>query len=238
MARQARRDCARRQRGAHRTDRFSLDRCSSRSPGGGGDRASAEDGGRDPQADGRTGRGDHHGVAGRAARSRRPQRSTSTDRVVHLPWTDRNREDRAGARAGRVPVRLRGRADQAGYVGVHGAPHDGTVGGLASGICRVRRGRSADRSGSPQALFGDPVRRDREGAPRSVQHAVADPRGWASQRCEGQGRQLREHRDHHDFQPGDSRCQPGRHIARVPARRGRRGGRGRAPAQEHEGKDR
>ena len=43
----------------------------------------------------------------------------------------------------------------------------------ASGIRGLRRGRPADRGGAAAAVCGDPVRRDREGAPGCVQRAAA-----------------------------------------------------------------
>ncbi len=46
----------------------------------------------------------------------------------------------------------------------------------ASGLCRLRRGRRAHRSGAAPALPGDPVRRDREGASGRVQRAAAGAR--------------------------------------------------------------
>src|SRR5207245_2787867 len=83
------------------------------------------------------------------------------------------------ARAGGVSLRFRRRADQARHVGVHGAAHDRSVGRLAPWLRRVRRGRSAHRGCAAKALLGDSFRRDREGAPRGLQHAAADPRGRA-----------------------------------------------------------
>ena len=46
----------------------------------------------------------------------------------------------------------------------------------ASGIRRLRRGRSADRGRAPQAVQRRAVRRGRKGAPGCVQHPAADPR--------------------------------------------------------------
>ncbi len=46
----------------------------------------------------------------------------------------------------------------------------------ASGLHRVRGGRSAHGSDSPAPVFRRPVRRDREGAPRCFQHTPPDPR--------------------------------------------------------------
>ena len=47
------------------------------------------------------------GRQGRPPRARWPQGSAPPDRLVHLPWPDRRRQDRAGAGAGRVHVRQR-----------------------------------------------------------------------------------------------------------------------------------
>ena len=53
---------------------------------------------------------------------------------VHLPGPDRRRQDRAGARAGRVPVRRRARHDPHRHVGVPGEAHGGPAGRRA---CRA-----------------------------------------------------------------------------------------------------
>ena len=94
--------------------------------------------------------------------------------------------------------------------------------GSPSGLRRLRRGRTAHRGGAPPSLLGRAVRRDREGAPRGLQHAVADPRGRPPQRRQGQGGQLRQHDHHHDQQPRRARAQA-QHVAGLPA-----GGAGRA----------
>ncbi len=59
------------------------------------------------------------------------------------------------------------------HVGIHGAPLGQPPDRCASGLCRVRPGRSADRRGRPAAACGPAARRDREGAPRSVRHPAA-----------------------------------------------------------------
>ena len=56
-------------------------------------------------------------------RPRGPQGPEAADRLVHLPRPDGRRQDRAGPRAGRVPVRRRGRADPPRHVRVHGEAH-------------------------------------------------------------------------------------------------------------------
>ena len=52
--------------------------------------------------------------------ARRPQRPRPPDRHLPVPRPDRRRQDRAGARAGRVHVRLAGRDGADRHVGVHG----------------------------------------------------------------------------------------------------------------------
>ena len=58
------------------------------------------------------------------------------------------------------------------------------------------------------------VRRDREGPPRRVQHAAADPGGRPPHRRPGPHRRLQEHRDHHDHQPRHPRHRA-RRVARA-----------------------
>jgi ATP-dependent Clp protease ATP-binding subunit ClpC len=48
--------------------------------------------------------------------------------------------------------------------------------GSPPGLRRLRRGRPAHREGAAQAVLGGAVRRDREGSPRHLQLAAADPR--------------------------------------------------------------
>ena len=124
-------------------------------------------------------------VRGSRTRSGRPARSSSSAR--------RPSEDRAGAHARRVPVRRRGRDDQARHVGVHGEALRVPARRLASGLHRLRRGRPAHRGRASQAVLGRRPRRDREGAPGRVQHPPADPRGRSSDRRPGAQGRLPEH---------------------------------------------
>jgi ATP-dependent Clp protease ATP-binding subunit ClpA len=66
--------------------------------------------------------------------------------------------------------------DPDGHVGIHGEAFGCPTDRRASGLCRIRRRWRAHRSRAAQALSGDPVRRDREGAPRCVQRAFAGAR--------------------------------------------------------------
>ena len=64
----------------------------------------------------------------------------------------------------------------------------------ASGIRRLRRGRSAHRSGAPPSVLRRAARRDRKGAPRRLQLAAASARRRAPDRFSGPRRRLQEHR--------------------------------------------
>ena len=115
-------------------------------------------------------------------------------RQLHLPRPDRRRQDRAGARARRVPVRRRARDDPHRHVGVPGEAHRLAADRRASGIRRLRGGRTADRGGPAPALRRRAVRRDREGAPRSAQRHAAAARRRPADRRQGPHRRLQEQR--------------------------------------------
>ena len=125
------------------------------------------------------------------------------DRLVPVPRPDRRRQDRAGARAGRVHVRLPGRDDPHRHVRVHGEPLRLAAGRRAARLRRLRRGRPADRGGAPPPLLRGPARRDREGHTRRLQHAAAGARRRPPDRRPGPHRRLQEHRADHDLEhPG------------------------------------
>ena len=121
-------------------------------------------------------------------------------RLVHLPRPDGRRQDRAGARAGGVPVRRRARHDPHRHVGVHGEARGVAPDRRASGIRWLRRGRPADRSGAPAAVLGGAVRRNREGASRCLQRLPADHGRRPADRRQGPHRRLQEHHHHHDVE--------------------------------------
>ena len=75
------------------------------------------------------------------------------DRLVPLPRPDRRRQDRAGPRAGRAPVRRRGRHDPHRHVRVHGEAHRGAADRRAARLRRLRGGRPAHRGGAPPAVL-------------------------------------------------------------------------------------
>ena len=79
-------------------------------------------------------------------------------RFVHLPGAHGGRQDRAGARAGRVPVRRRDPHGPHRHVRVHGETFGLAPGGRPARLRRLRRGRATDRSRPPAPLLGGAVR--------------------------------------------------------------------------------
>ena len=120
--------------------------------------------------------------------------------LVRLPRSYRSWQDRACEDPGRIPLRQPGRHDPARHVRVHGAPHGEPPRRFASRLRRLRRGRAAHRAGAASSLLGRPLRRDREGPPRRLQHHVADTGGRAAHGRAGPHRGLQERRPHHDLQ--------------------------------------
>ena len=114
---------------------------------------------------------------------------------------DGRRQDRALQGARRVPVRFRGPSDPHRHVRVHGEALGRAPDRRAAGLRRLRRGRPAHRAGAAQALLGDPVRRDREGAPGRVQRAAAGARRRPHDRRPGPHGRLQEHGDRDDLEP-------------------------------------
>src|SRR5213082_1953235 len=149
---------------------------------------------------GRPGRGDRGDLAGHPPQSRGTQGSQAADRVVHLLRADRRRQDRARPRAGAVPVRGLERADPGRHVGVHGEVLRQPPDRGASGLRGVRRFGYAHEGGAAQALFGGAARRDREGAPRRLQHPAAGTGRRAPHRQLRAGDRLQEHRRDHDVE--------------------------------------
>ena len=146
------------------------------------------------------GEGDLGAVARDPPLARRAQEPEPAGRQLRVPRADRRRQDRAGARAGQLPVRQRPRADPLRHVGVHGEALGLEADWLAARIRRPRRGRSAHREGEAQPLFGGAARRDREGAPGPVQHPAAGVRGRPPHRRPRQPGELQEHDHHHDVE--------------------------------------
>ena len=146
----------------------------------------------------------------------RPEGPEASRRVVHLRRPVRRRQDLAVQDARRVPLRRRGRADPARHERVLREAHRLAAVRFASRLRRLRRGRPAHREGAPQAVLRRALRRGREGPPRHLQQAAADPRGRSPDRLAGSGGRLQEHRHHHDDQPRYPRHRQGRQP-RLPA---------------------
>ena len=138
-----------------------------------------------------------------------------SDRQLRVPWSDRRRQDRAGPRAGELPVRQRSRADPLRHVRVHGEALGVEADWLAARIRRSRRGRAADREGQAEPVLGGAARRDREGAPGSVQHPAAGLRGRPPDRRPRQPGELQEHDHHHDVEHRRP-LHPEEGVARLP----------------------
>ncbi len=119
------------------------------------------------------GQGDIGAGAGDSAVSRWPQEPGAADRQLPVPRAYRRRQDGDGADARAVPVRLGEVADPVRYVGVHGEALREQADRLASGICRLRRGRPVDGAREAQPVLRRTAGRDREGAPGCVQPAAS-----------------------------------------------------------------
>ena len=130
-----------------------------------------------------------------------PAGSEPAARQLHVPRPDRRRQDRARARARRIPVRRRAGDGPHRHVRVPGEAHRLADDRRAARIRRLRGGRPADRSGAPPAVRRRAVRRDREGAPGSAQRAAPAARRWPADRRQGPHGRLQEHRRHHDVEP-------------------------------------
>ena len=89
--------------------------------------------------------------------------------------------------------------------------------GSPPGYVGLRGGRPAHRGGTPQALRGCALRRDRKGPPGHLQYAPADPRGRPAHRRPGPYGRLQEHRSHHDLEP--RHLGPAQALARIPRSR-------------------
>ncbi len=113
---------------------------------------------------------------------------------------DRCRQDRACPGARRVPVRRRRGDGPHRHERVHGEVLRLAPRRSPARLRRLRGGRPAHRGGPQAALPGDPARRDREGAPRRLQHPAPGPRRRPTHRRPGPDRRLPEQRRHHDQQ--------------------------------------
>ena len=77
-----------------------------------------------------------HAVATAVRRSRAGLQDPSpADRFVHVPWSDRRRQNRADQGGGRVPVRRRDGDDPDRHVGIYGEALGGAIDRRASRLC-------------------------------------------------------------------------------------------------------
>ena len=153
------------------------------------------------QARGRPGRGGARRRQRGAPRPRRPAGPEPADRLVPVPGPDRRRQDRADQGARRIPVRRRPGDGAHRHERVHGEALRQPPDRRAAGLCRLRRGRRADRGGAAAALPGDPVRRGREGASGRVQRAAAGAGRRPPDRRPGPHGRFQEHADRADLEP-------------------------------------
>ena len=142
-------------------------------------------------------------------------------RQLHLPWTDRRRQDRAGTRARRIPVRRRARDDPHRHVRVSGEAHGVPVDRRAARIRRLRRGGTADRGGPPPSVRGGALRRDRESACGSAQRDAPAAGRRPSDRRQGADRGLQEFGRDHDVERRQSSHRRTGRQRRHDAQRGR-----------------
>ena len=136
------------------------------------------------------------------ARARRAAGPEPADRLVFVPRADRRGQDRADARARRVPVRQRAGDAADRHVRVHGEALGRAPDRRPARLRRLRGGRQPDRGGAPAAVPGDPVRRGREGAPGRVQRAAPGARRRPPDRRPGAHGRLPQHADRADLEPG------------------------------------
>ena len=88
-----------------------------------------------------------------ADRAGRARQSGQAGRRVHAVRPVRRRQDRDGAGAGRGAVWRRAEPDHHQHERVPGGAHRLDAEGRAAGLCRLRRGRRADRGGAAPAVF-------------------------------------------------------------------------------------
>ena len=130
------------------------------------------------------------------ARARGPARAGKADRLLSVLRPDRRRQDRSRQAACGLARR---RAHPLRHVGIHGAAHGVAPDRRASGLCRLRPGRPADRRRRPASALRAAARRNREGASRPVQRAVAGHGSRQADRPQRQaGRLPQRHPDHDD----------------------------------------
>ncbi len=131
----------------------------------------------------------------------RPAGPQSSARQLPVPGADRRRQDRAGARARRVPLRRRAGDDPDRHVRIPGEAHRVAHDRRASRLRRLRGGRPAHRGGAPAAICRRAPRRDREGSSRGAERPAAIAGRRPPDGRQGPNHRLQEHRRHHDVEP-------------------------------------
>ena len=135
----------------HRRGREPLDRRAGVAPHGGRGAEAGAARVHPARARGGAGRGGLRRGQRHPAQPGRVERPQPAHRVVPLPRADRRRQDRAGPRAGRVPLRRRAGDDPHRHERVHGEARRVAPRGRAAGLRRLRRGRPAHRGGAAAA---------------------------------------------------------------------------------------
>ena len=156
------------------------------------------------------GRGGGGGVQRAAPLARRPLGPQPADRGLPLPRAHRGRQDGAGARAGRVHVRLRAGGGAARHVRVHGEAHGRAADRRSARLRRLRGGRPADRGRAAPPVRGRAPGRDREGPPGRLQRPAPDHGRRAAHRRPGPHRELHQHDPDHDLERGLGAKSPGK----------------------------
>ena len=163
-------------------------------------REAAHDGRRPARQGDRPGRSGHRHLEGAAPHPRGSEGSAPPDWLVHLPRSDRCRQELPRADAGRIHVWRSRRAHPDRHVGVHGEVHRLAPDRLASGLRRLRRGRPALRGGAPSSVLGGALRRNRKSAPRRDASAAPDPGGGQNHRFVRPEDRFPQHDHHHDVE--------------------------------------
>ena len=104
--------------------------------------------------------------------------------------------------ARRRALRHRGQHGPHRHERIPGAAHGQPARRRTARLRRLRGGWPAHRGGPAQAVFGGPLRRDRESTLGRLQHAAPGARRRAAHRRPGPDRRLPQHRHHHDLQRG------------------------------------
>ncbi len=138
--------------------------------------------------------GDRAAVDGDQAVARRPWQRRQADRVLPVRGPDRRRQDRY-RQATRQRARHRVRALR--HERVHGEAHGVAADRRAARLRRLRSGRPAHRRDQQAPVLRRAARRDREGAPRHLQHpAAGDGSRHADRQQRPQERLPQRHPDH------------------------------------------